>query len=118
MTTNNANKIEFIILDEDNQGFNRGKDNEWEQCETCKKIFTNEEDGDYQGNYSDWYCHKCQETLTFSDEEDEKEFCECSFPKFIIKDGIQSCRHCGLVDHYKLGVVENWSEDEEEKDKI
>ncbi len=44
---------------------------------------------------------------------DYEDNCECSFPKFVIEDGIQSCSCCGLNDHYKNGVVEDWSDDEE-----
>ena len=41
-------------------------------------------------------------------------FCECSFPKFVVNNGIQSCRRCGLKDHYKEGVVADWSDYEDE----
>ena len=34
--------------------------------------------------------------------------CVCSFPKFYIDDGIQKCSRCGLDDHYKNGVVEDF----------
>ena len=43
--------------------------------------------------------------------------CECSFPKFVVDDGIQSCIYCGLNDHYKNGVVADWSDDEEEEEE-
>ena len=45
---------------------------------------------------------------------DDTKVCECSFPKFVVDDGIQSCIYCGLNDHYKNGVVADWSDDEEE----
>ena len=35
------------------------------------------------------------------------------FPKFVIDEGIQSCFSCGIRDHYKKGVVEDSSDDEE-----
>ena len=38
--------------------------------------------------------------------------CVCSFPKFYIDDGIQKCSRCGLDDHYKNGVVADFSDDE------
>ena len=38
--------------------------------------------------------------------------CVCSFPKFYIDDGIQKCSCCGLDDHYKNGVVADFSDDE------
>jgi hypothetical protein len=43
---------------------------------------------------------------------DDTKVCECSFPKFVVDDGIQSCIYCGLNDHYKNGVVADWSDDE------
>jgi hypothetical protein len=35
-------------------------------------------------------------------------------PKFVIEDGIQKCTRCGNNDHYKNGVVADFSDDEEE----
>ena len=48
---------------------------------------------------------------------DDTKVCECSFPKFVVDDGIQSCIYCGLNDHYKNGVVADWSDDEEEEEE-
>jgi hypothetical protein len=45
------------------------------------------------------------------------DYCECDFPRFTINDdGIQSCRNCGNRDHYKDGVVDEWSDNESECD--
>jgi hypothetical protein len=41
--------------------------------------------------------------------------CECPFPKFVIRDGIQFCRACELPDHYKNGVVSEWSDDDKDE---
>jgi hypothetical protein len=62
-----------------------------------------------------WLCADCQKDIddeidTYSDEE---EHCVCDFPKFKITDGIQSCEHCGKCDHYKNGIVDDWSDEEE-----
>jgi hypothetical protein len=40
--------------------------------------------------------------------------CVCSFPSFIINDGIQSCSKCGENDHYKSGVVADHSDDDDD----
>jgi len=48
------------------------------------------------------------------DDEPEAEVCKCPFPKFIIKDGLQICTACNCIDHYKNGVVSDWSDDEVE----
>jgi len=48
---------------------------------------------------------------------DDTKVCECPFPKFVVDDGIQSCSKCGLNDHYKNGVVADWSDDEEEEEE-
>mgnify|MGYP003675272806 FL=1 len=45
------------------------------------------------------------------------EFCECCFPKFFVDDGIQRCSRCGKDDHYKNGVVADWSEDDDDDDE-
>jgi hypothetical protein len=46
--------------------------------------------------------------------EEEKTNCECSFPKFNVVDGIYTCRWCELPDHYKNGIVSDWSDSEDE----
>jgi hypothetical protein len=48
----------------------------------------------------------------WKEEEDVEEYCECSFPTFIINDGIQSCSKCCKTDHYKSGIVDDHSEEE------
>lgn len=42
--------------------------------------------------------------------------CKCDFPRFHICDGLQVCRCCGKVDHYKNGIVADWSDDEDDED--
>ena len=42
--------------------------------------------------------------------------CVCSFPNFFVADGIQSCSCCGKDDHYKGGVIADWSSSEDEAD--
>ena len=53
----------------------------------------------------------------YEDDEDDEDTeiinCECPFPKFVIRDGIQFCRACELPDHYKNGVVADWSDNED-----
>jgi hypothetical protein len=63
-------------------------------------------------------CAPCQKVIddevdAYSDEEDEDDVCRCDFPKFHICDGLQVCRCCGKADHYKNGVVTDWSDTDE-----
>ena len=101
-----------------------------EEIEDPNSKYAEDEEDDYQPNICDecnkevcngmigcygeqMLCHDCLNEKDDSDDEDDTEkFCECSFPKFIIRDGYQSCRNCGLLDHYKCGVVADWSDDE------
>lgn len=48
-----------------------------------------------------------------TDDNADNNVCRCSFPKFHICDGLQVCRRCGKVDHYKNGIVADWSDDED-----
>lgn len=96
----------------------------------------------YTGHWCEWcgedngggkFCYKCGQRETEEEEEEggsvfasllanceeeeeeqeeEEEVCECSFPKFVIKNGLQTCRCCGLLDHYKKGIIAEWSDDE------
>ena len=82
-----------------------------EKCKGCERVV---EDTDL--------CDTCNECANPSQphrccECEEEEYCECSFPKFIIEDGIQSCSKCGKDDHYKCGVVADHSEEEEEEEE-
>lgn len=43
--------------------------------------------------------------------------CECSFPKFRVIQGIYTCRWCELPDHYKDGVVSDWSDGDDDETK-
>tara|TARA_R110002096_G_scaffold142992_1_gene298574 strand:- start:293 stop:658 length:366 start_codon:yes stop_codon:yes gene_type:complete len=55
------------------------------------------------------------EFITDSEEEDDDNqvFCECDFPKYVDCNGLQSCKRCGFIDHYKNGIVADHSEDED-----
>ena len=56
--------------------------------------------------------------VVLKQEEEEEEYCECSFPSFIINDGIQSCSKCSKTDHYKSGVVADHSDEEEVEEEL
>jgi len=60
---------------------------------------------------------------TDKDEEEEEErycgerYCGCSFPTFIVRDGIQYCEKCGFIDLYEMIIqkgemIELWGDEE------
>lgn len=59
-------------------------------------------------------CVKCGYGDDNCECEEEKTNCECPFPKFNVVDRIYTCRWCELPDHYKNGVVSDWSDSEDE----
>ena len=48
------------------------------------------------------------------DEEEEDEFCDCDFPANEKDGGLYICRECNKPDHYKNGVIADWTDDEYE----
>lgn len=84
-------------------------------CISCDMLLDDDDETCMVGN--DTICLKCYENKydndDYSDPDDDK--CECSFPKFNIKDGIQSCSICNKRDHYKCGIVDDHSDDDDDE---
>lgn len=74
---------------------------------------------DCNDGYGNKLCVACSSpapvpAIVFIIEDEDDAVCKCPFPKFIIKDGLQICTACNCIDHYKNGVVSDWSDDEVE----
>jgi len=80
------------------------------RCEECDKEI------DFDGSYDyddDTGFYHCGDHMPDYKEYEEDNVCRCEFPKFHICDGLQVCRRCKGVDHYKKGVVTDWSDTDE-----
>ena len=84
-------------------------DHEMLECEECEECFPDYEDFKTQDDFkfcvpAGYYCEACSENLIEKKEEEEEEdrYCECTFPTFIVRDGIQYCEKCGFISQIEI----------------